>query len=292
MGGMYHPSPLEPYGFAPVQQQFARAVPPAPTIYPGQASTSTNGQYNQSYGRGNGGIYQPRAFFTREHANFIDKLKMKDAIEEARKKDIEEIARLKELSRDSEKNKEKARNDRKAKKQNEKDKGKGKMVEEGKDDEMKRWVADNFGNSLKILMEKLEVVEKKSRLKESEVEELQRLRAEKELRDLRESSSNEKIKRDTASPGQSRVGKVRSRSGLLRRGGKKKTLVEVSSDKEGKYIVVQILKGKLDESGGNLKEVLVLKDLIEELLASKSAAGSSSGGDGGKLKGGDKQAEP
>ncbi|GBG63890.1 hypothetical protein CBR_g39671 [Chara braunii] len=208
MGGIYHPSLLAPYGLTPVQQQFAPAIHQAPTFYPGQASTSANGQYNQGFGRGIGGNYQPRAFFTREHADFIDKLKIKDAIEEARKRDIEEIARLKYLSRESIRQKEKSRKDGSMKKQGGKDKGKGKEVEERKVDDMKRWVAENFENSLKILTEKLEVVEKKSKLGESEVEELKRLRAEKKLRELRESSSNEKRKRDMAPPGRPRVGRT------------------------------------------------------------------------------------
>ncbi|GBG71359.1 hypothetical protein CBR_g8778 [Chara braunii] len=95
-----------------------------------------------------------------------------------------------------------------------------------------------------------------------------------------------------ASPGRPRVGKVRSRSGLLRKGEKKKTPVEVSSDNAEKDAVVQNLKGKLEGSGGNLEEVLVLKDLIEELLAAKSVARSSSGGIGMSMKGNEKQGEP
>ncbi|GBG74127.1 hypothetical protein CBR_g17838 [Chara braunii] len=118
------------------------------------------------------------------------------------------------------------------------------------------------------------------------MEELKMLRAEKELRELRESSSNEKRKRDTT-PIRPKGGKVRSRTGLLKKGGRVKTPkpVEVSSDEGSKEkdAVVQNLDGKLGESGGNMKEVLVLKDLIQELLAAKGKDHDSCNtGDDGK----------
>ncbi|GBG74665.1 hypothetical protein CBR_g19073 [Chara braunii] len=209
-----------------------------PTSVPAQAG----GQFSRGDGRGNGS-YQPHAFFTREHANFIEKLKLKDAVEEARKKDLEEIARLRGLGWEVEEQKgrvpdtekEKSQGKGKNKKQGGKHRGREKVDEAGKEDEMKKWVATNFGGSLRILSEKLEEVEKKSSLEVAELEELKLLRAEKELRELRENSSSEKRKRDIASPAK-RKRKVRSRSKLLRkagRGGNAK-YVEVSSDDDSK----------------------------------------------------------
>ncbi|GBG79427.1 hypothetical protein CBR_g29574 [Chara braunii] len=244
------PAPIAPFGFAAVQQQLPPGVPyqcstngqPGQWLYLGQPLTSVpnNGQY-QGYGHGNGGNYPPRAFFTREHAKFIDKLKMKEAIDEARRKDLEEITRLKGIGSEEGTSKESRS---KGRKHNAKEKGKGKVVEDGKVDELKKWVAENFGEPLKILAEKLEVVEKKSKLSDCELEELKLLRAEKELRELRENSSNEKRKRDFT-PFRPRIGK-----------------------------------------GESMKEVSVLKELIQELLAAKSKEASScnSGEDGKKIE--------
>ncbi|GBG91690.1 hypothetical protein CBR_g53504 [Chara braunii] len=144
---------------------------------------------------------------------------------------------------------------------------------------MKKWLATNFGGSLKILSEKLEEVDKKSKLKDDELEELKLLRAEKELRELRENSSSEKRKRE--SPSHPLKGKVRSRSVLLRKKGKEQTLkpVLLSSDEEGKGTerdgVVQNLSGKLDGSAGGTKDLAELKVLLKELLVGKAACSSN-----------------
>ncbi|GBG83950.1 hypothetical protein CBR_g37822 [Chara braunii] len=239
-------NPPPPFGFVPIQQSFA--PPPtaaAPWGYPGQAAAPpAGGQYSQGFGRGSNGNYQQRAFFTKEHADFIDKLKVKEAIEDARRKDREEIERLKEQGK--EKSRVKEVNTKQAGKT--KDKGKVKMMDDRKKDEMKRWVADNFGNSIRVLTEKLEEVEKKSKLKEGELEELRLLRAEKKLRELREGSSSEKRKRDGDSP-------------------------------------VKPKTSKLDATVQKPDEISELKDLLKALLASKEAAASTSGGgDMGKEK--------
>ncbi|GBG69042.1 hypothetical protein CBR_g3740 [Chara braunii] len=205
-------------------------------------------KFSRGYGRGNRS-YQPRAFLTREHVDFIEKLKLKDVVEEARKKDLEKIARLRGLGWEVEEKKGKVpdtgvemQGKGKNKKQGGKDKGKGNVDEVGKEEEMKKWIASNFGGSMRILSEKLEEVEKKSSLKMAEMEELKMLRAEKEMRELRENSSSEKKKRDTGSPAK-RKGKVRSRSNLLRKTGRKAKPVEVSSDEgsKGQDAVVQNL---------------------------------------------------
>ncbi|GBG64178.1 hypothetical protein CBR_g40878 [Chara braunii] len=267
-GGFYQqpfPAVTPPFGFAPMAQSVAPAPAQGPWTYAGSNSALAQGggQFNNGYGRGNGG-YQPRAFFTREHADFIEKLKLKDVVEEARKKDLEEITRLKGLGWEIEKPKakgkekeveiERAQGDKKgmSKKQVGKDKGKEKVADEGKEDAMKKWVASNFGGSLRILSEKMDEVERKSKLRDAELEELKILRAEKELRELRENSSSEKRKRETVSPTKLRRGKSRSRSGLLKKGGKGENTkpVEVSSDEEGKEkdAVVQNLSRKMEGS--------------------------------------------
>ncbi|GBG73998.1 hypothetical protein CBR_g17708 [Chara braunii] len=243
-------------------------------------STSNPGQYNQGYGRSNGGNYQPRAFFTKEQADFIDKLKLKEAVEEARKKDQDEIARLKAVQEESEKKKAKGKGETKeqGKKHGAREKGKTKVSVKGKQDSMKKWVAENFGNSLRILTAKLEDVEKKSKLKEAEVKELRMLRMEKELRELRESSSSEKQKRERTSPARVGNNKTKSRTSVLKRRSRGKKPGEIFSDDSGKEgdAVVQNLGAKIDDSADNLKEVAQLKDLLLEILAAKGR--ESSGG--------------
>ncbi|GBG75514.1 hypothetical protein CBR_g20145 [Chara braunii] len=281
----FPPFGSNPLGYNPIPPNFIGAQPQAPWPFAGVSSApaQSGGQYSQGYGRGNEG-YQNCAFFTREHADFIEKLKLKDAVDEARKKDLEEIARLMELGMEWGKKKEveKDKEFKEKKRKQGKDKGKGKIVDDGKEHVLKKWVATNFGGSLKILAEKLEEVDKKSKLKDDELEELKMLRAEKELRELRESSSSEKRKREMASPSRPVKGKVRSRSALLRKRGKEKTQkpVEVLSDEEGREIekdgVVQNLSGKMESSFGGGKDLVKLKELLRELLAGGThAAGSS-----------------
>ncbi|GBG84505.1 hypothetical protein CBR_g38787 [Chara braunii] len=297
-GGFYQqpfPAVAPPFAFAPIGQSVAPAPVQGPWTYtgPSAAPTQGGGQYNADYGRGNGS-FQSRAFFTREHADFIEKLKLKDAVEEARKKDREDIMRLRGFGweiekpgekekwreRESESEKAKVENRGKSKKHVGKDKGKGKVMDNAKEDEMKKWVASNFGGSLRMLSEKMEEVERNSKLKEAELEELKLLRVEKELRELRENSSSEKRKRDTMSPAKPGKGKVRSRSCLLKKGGRGKSTksVEVSSDEDGKEKddVVQNLSRTMEGSMSRNKEVSELRDLIKELLAAKGRDASSS----------------
>ncbi|GBG67609.1 hypothetical protein CBR_g739 [Chara braunii] len=277
---------MNPYGYS-IPPSYVNAQPVAQWQLAGSSSApaQARGQFNQGYGRGVGG-FQPRAFFTREHADFIEKLKLKDAVEEAQKKDLEEITRLKGFGMGSEKKKEQPRESERREKSRRsgKDIGKNRSVEEGKEDELKKWVATNFGGSLKILSEKLEEVDKKSKLKEDELEEVRMLRAEKEPRDLRENSSSEKRKREISSPARPLKGKSRSRFVLLRRKGKEKEKspkpVEVSSDEDrsrnGRDAVVQNLSGKLERSSGGSKDMAELKSLLFELLAEKGRDASSS----------------
>ncbi|GBG76732.1 hypothetical protein CBR_g22950 [Chara braunii] len=150
---------------------------------------------------------------------------------------------------------------------------------EGKEESMKKWVAENFGNSLRILMAKLEDVEKKSKLKEGELEELKMLRMEKGLRELRESSSSVKRKRERASPARVGNNKTRSRISELRRRSRGKKPLEIPSDGSGKErdAVVQDLEANMEDSVSGLKEVAQLKDLLLEILAAKGKKNSGSG---------------
>ncbi|GBG76508.1 hypothetical protein CBR_g22256 [Chara braunii] len=232
----------------------------------------------------------PRAFFTREHVDFIDKLKFKEALEEAVKKEREELERLRGSAKEGDNSKEKGKEIEKSKAKEagkkqggrEKDKGKGKMVDDGKEDAMKKWVGENFGNSLRILSEKLEEVDRRSKLNDGELEELKMLRVEKELRELRENSSSEKKRKMSISPLKPRAGKVKSRSGLLKKNsrGAAREHVVVSSDDEskGRDAVVQNLSSRLDAPGvSKPSELTEIKDLLKVVLAGKGQGVANAG---------------
>ncbi|GBG59743.1 hypothetical protein CBR_g54846 [Chara braunii] len=268
-----------PFGFPPAQHAYGTTPPPQQRNGKAGVPAGNPGQFNQGYGRGNAGNYQQCAFFTKEQANFLDKLKLKEAVEEARKKDLDEITRLRKIQGEGEKKKDKGKSEVKeqGKKSSARDKGKAKATEGGKEDSRKKWVAENVSNSLRILTEKLDDVENKSKLKEGELEELKLLRMEKQLRELRENSSSEKWKRERASPIRPRASKTRSRSNHLKRGNRGRKPVEVSSHDSAKKrdAVVQNLEGKLEDSTSNLKEVAQLKDLLLEILATKGRDASN-----------------
>ncbi|GBG79579.1 hypothetical protein CBR_g29726 [Chara braunii] len=141
------------------------------------------GGYGYNNGNWQGSGNPNRTFFTKEQAKFLEKLKFKQAVQEAAKQQTEVKPtptcnsepglKIVEI---------------------------GKKKTEDKEEEMKKWVTKTFCDSLKLLTEKLDEVDKKSKLAEDEKEEVKRLCAEKELLELKDNSSSEKRKRHPSTP--------------------------------------------------------------------------------------------
>ncbi|GBG60074.1 hypothetical protein CBR_g405 [Chara braunii] len=100
-------------------------------------------------------------------------------------------------------------------------------------DEMKAWVTSTLGDSLKLITQKLEEVDSKSKLAATEKEELMRLRAEKAaLEKVKKEASSEKRKREAvvAPVVVTPANTAKSRSRGSSRGRSRR--VEISSDEE------------------------------------------------------------
>ncbi|GBG87913.1 hypothetical protein CBR_g46211 [Chara braunii] len=196
MPGLYQQPPY----WGPPPPQWGQPQQQAQYGYGYGDANDTN---NNGYERG----YNPnRAFFMKEHAELLDKIKFKEAVAEATKNQVQVTQVPVTLPaalpitqpRRVEAKKDEARTE--------------KQPTEAKEDEMEKWITDIFGSSLRTLSDKLEKVEDKSKLAEMERQELRKLRAEKELRDLKDNSSSEKRKRAGVATGASpRAGRVRTK---------------------------------------------------------------------------------
>ncbi|GBG79222.1 hypothetical protein CBR_g29274 [Chara braunii] len=114
-----------------------------------------------------------------------------------------------------------------------------------------------FGSSLRILTEKVDKVEDKAKMTEAERDELRKLRAEKELRELKEGSNSEKRKRVEVTPGASpRVRRVKTKSAVKIRSRPRNGVLVLSDDDEADTC----------KHGGNLKKK------FEEARASSSTS--------------------
>ncbi|GBG72865.1 hypothetical protein CBR_g12584 [Chara braunii] len=141
-----------------------------------------------------------------------------------------------------------------------------------KPDDMKAWVTSTLGNSLKLITQKLEEVDSKSKLATTEKEELIRLRAEKAAMEkaekVKKESSSEKRKRAVATPGAAVTpmecgAKPRSRRSSKARNRR----VEISSDDEGGDEGVKQNLGKKMESSSDLSEVKKMLAALVQGLA-------------------------
>ncbi|GBG72595.1 hypothetical protein CBR_g12167 [Chara braunii] len=137
----------------------------------------------------------------------------------------------------------------------------GKKKTEDKEEEMKNWVMKTFGSSLRLLTDKLDDVDRKSKLAEEEKEELKRLRAEKELQDLKEGSSSEKRKTPPSTPTKVLISSDEEDDDGVelvrkRRGNLTKKFEEVKA------------KGK-ERATGDMTEI---KDLLKQLVSSLGQA--------------------
>ncbi|GBG87664.1 hypothetical protein CBR_g45818 [Chara braunii] len=234
--------PYPPYQpFAPYGQPYW-GQPPFPTVQPGLTGGGYENGYGNGYGYNNGnwrGNNPNRAFFTKDQADFLEKLKFKEAVQEAAKQQTGD-------KQTSNRNAETGL----------------KIVEigarkvEDKEEVMKNRVTKTFGGSLKLLSTKLEKVDRKSKLAEEEKEELRRLRAEKELQELKEASSNEKRKRLPTTPTTSpKVERVRDDGAKLIKKGRG-NLTSKFEDAKGKG------KEKVTD------DMTEIKDLLKQLVTS------------------------
>ncbi|GBG65774.1 hypothetical protein CBR_g52365 [Chara braunii] len=132
---------------------------------------------------------------------------------------------------------------------------------------MKAWVTTTLGESLKLITEKIEEVDKKSKLTSGEKEELERLRKEKSRSEKAslDSTSSEKRKRGGEqtpvinSPSANRV-KTRSRGSVKVKSWSKR--IDVSSDEEGQVGVKQNLQAKMEGSS----ELSDIKKMLAALM--------------------------
>ncbi|GBG82010.1 hypothetical protein CBR_g34190 [Chara braunii] len=142
---------------------------------------------------------------------------------------------------------------------------------------MKKWVIETFGDSLKFLTEKLDEVDKKSKLVEDEKEELKRLRAEKELLELKDDSSSEKRKRHPSTPSISpRMDRIHVKSSAkTKKAPTKRVFIPSDEDDDDGAELVRKGRGnltrKFDEVKGKGKEkaagdMTEIKDLLKQLV--------------------------
>ncbi|GBG86357.1 hypothetical protein CBR_g41352 [Chara braunii] len=147
-----------------------------------------------------------------------------------------------------------------------------------KSDEMKAWVTSTLGSSLTLITDRLEEVDKKSKLTVAEKAELEKPREEKIAfekgeKGSKELSSNEKRKRAGQStpagnlPG---VNRVKSQS----RGGSKtkSKRIEISSDEEGANLVKQNLQAKMESSSKLADIKMMLAALMQGMNDTKGKA--------------------
>ncbi|GBG59357.1 hypothetical protein CBR_g38385 [Chara braunii] len=137
-----------------------------------------------------------------------------------------------------------------------------------KTDDMKAWVTSTFGDSLKLITQKLEEVDSESKLVAIEKEELMRLRAEKAaLKKVKKEASSEKRKRvaAVAPAAVTPANNTKSQSRGSSKGRSRR--VEISSNEEDSDIgqVRQNLSEKLEKSS-DLSEVKKMLASIAQSL--------------------------
>ncbi|GBG92273.1 hypothetical protein CBR_g55042 [Chara braunii] len=234
------------------QQWSAPQMPMAPLV-----NQQASGHANQGNGSSNCDTKGPvanvfpgpgnRAYFTKEYMDLLEGIKMDKALDDAKKRIATSRrggVRITELPSES------SRSENRTGVKSEKS---------DKTYEMKAWVTTTLGDSLKLINEKLEEVDKKSKLTSGEKEELERLRSEKARAEKISIDSTSSAKRKRGgertpvinSPSANRVktwsrgsAKVKSRS----KG------IDVSSDDEGQAGVKQNLQAKM-EGSSELSEI-------------------------------------
>ncbi|GBG72657.1 hypothetical protein CBR_g12230 [Chara braunii] len=191
-----------------------------------------------------------RAYFTKEYMDILEGIKMDKALDEAKKKVAggrRSGIRIVDLTEEPRRE----------------------VVQTvDKTNEMRAWITSTLGQSLILISDKLEDVDKRTKLAQDEKAELERLRDEKEKLEKElemECSSNEKRKRDgerTPAEASPRVNRVKSR----RRGSAKVKArarrIEISEDEgaaEGLCDVKQNLDAKLEKKSelSDIKKLLM-----------------------------------
>ncbi|GBG67968.1 hypothetical protein CBR_g1087 [Chara braunii] len=200
-----------------------------------------------------------RAYFTKEYMDILEDIKMNKVVDEARKRFSDNgrnTLRIQELP--DEDNRSDMRSTEK-----------GKSAD--KSEEMKAWVTSTFGNSLKLITEKLQEVDQKVKITAVDQAELVRLREERAAlermaseNECKELSSSEKRKRGgerTPVSHSPRVNRVRSHGSKTKPRTKR---IDVSSDDEDCKVgaVKQNFQPKMETSS----ELSDIKAMLAALL--------------------------
>ncbi|GBG60699.1 hypothetical protein CBR_g12435 [Chara braunii] len=140
---------------------------------------------------------------------------------------------------------------------------------------MKRWVTKTFGNLLKLLTEKMDKVDKKSKLAEEE-EELKCLRMEKELQELKKGSNSDKRKCPPSTPTTSpRVDRIQVKA--VAKPPARRVLISSYEEDDGDGELVHEGRGhlikKFDDAKGKGEEkvsgnMTETKDVLRQLVPS------------------------
>ncbi|GBG79621.1 hypothetical protein CBR_g29770 [Chara braunii] len=271
-----HPSTI------PATTTVSAPPPPPPPPPPPQGSNlpgqHQNAQHGHSRHRGNlvGGGKGPaanaflgsgnRAYFTKEYMDILENIKMNKALDEAknkiaapRQRGLKMAEILEESSRSGSRTTDKT-------------------------DEMKVWVSSTLGESLRLIMAKLEEIDKKTNITVTEKEELEMLRKAKVAecvaegnkeggKDRKDAFSSEKRKRAGArTPVENSLSAAHAKP---RSRGSSKTRpkrIEISSDDEAAGNVKQNLHSKMENNSelADIKQMLV--SLMQGIGDAKSKA--------------------
>ncbi|GBG83209.1 hypothetical protein CBR_g36823 [Chara braunii] len=268
--GQYNPAPVPPgivptYVVPTVQVQGAQQqLPPVQQqVPPANAALSvpTNGDgrsSNQNHGKGPTANAFPgpgnQAYFTKEYMDILEDIKSEKVLDAAKRKiSGGRIGGVRISGSTNESCRSEVRSN-------------------SKTDDMKAWVTSTLGDSLKLITQKLEEVDSKSKLVASEKEELMRLRAEKAtLKKVKKEASSEKRKRVAvvAPAAVTPANNAKSRSRGSSKGRSRR--VEISSDEEDTAIgqVRQNLSEKLEKSSDLSKVKKMLAAIAQSLADAK-----------------------
>ncbi|GBG86712.1 hypothetical protein CBR_g41776 [Chara braunii] len=265
--GQWGVQPWLPAAQWPRNQQWTMLNPPSRRANGQQQPFQQQGAGHGNHGHGaaGGGGKGPaanafpgpgnRAYFTKEYMDIMEEIKTDKLLDEAKKKvatSRRSGVKIVEIPAESSRGENCVNT----------------MIEKSdKTDEMKAWVTATLGDSLKLITEKLEEVDKKAKITSKEKEEFGRLcvisaAAEKKRMD---SSSSEKRKRSrertpaVCSPTTNPV-KTRSRGSEKQKSRTKR--IDISSDEEGATGVKQNLHAKMEGSSKLTDIKLMLASLL------------------------------
>ncbi|GBG62024.1 hypothetical protein CBR_g28500 [Chara braunii] len=251
--------------WAPVGQAPPVSIPQPPALQQGNQSQGGDRLSQSGNGKGPAANAFPgpgnRAYFTKEYMDILEGIKCEKAVEDAKKKVAAgrrsgASIRIVDLTDEPRNLVSHPRN----------------QAEQPADkaEEMKAWVTATLGNSLKLISDKLELVDKRSKLADDEKLKLERLREEKARseKESKEASNSEKRNRRVertpveASPLVSRA-KPRTRASAKNKSRSKR--IDLSNNNSGKADVKQNLQAKVNSNSdlADIKKLLV--SLVQEV---------------------------